>query len=100
MDWNQSHFVSDVFVVDGDKSCESVEKEAEPLFSYDWEGLKTYYFDKRKNNEPTFVSSYQNGKNQATNEMADAGFPMIQMSQFNGKRICGKMMKSNYVNSK
>ena len=42
-EWTENKFVSEVFVVDAGRSCAGEREGAEPLFSYDWEGLRPYF---------------------------------------------------------
>lgn len=61
LDWQKSHFVSDIFVVDANENCQSVDQDAQPLFTYDWDGLKAYY-SSSYDGRPTFASSEGSGK--------------------------------------
>lgn len=43
-EWRKNKFVKDIFVVDGTESCKSKDESAEPLFSYDWQGLRPHFY--------------------------------------------------------
>ena len=38
-EWVNNKFVKEIFVVDGDRSCQDMNSKAEVLFSYNWQGL-------------------------------------------------------------
>ena len=89
-EWVNNKFIKDIFVVDGDRSCQDMNSKAEVLFSYNWQGLQPYY----RNKEDEFTLKPDNGasKRRVYYEMVSPGFPMVQASNFGGYRICATKM--------
>ena len=93
-EWVKNKFIKDVFVVDGWKNCDQRDAKAEPLFSYDWQGLIPYY-SKYEDFDEVFTMETDNGrtdKYRIDYQVANPGFPMVQISNLGGKRICAIKM--------
>lgn len=96
-EWKHSVFVKNVFVVDASKDCAAEKEGGQTLFTYDWPGLRSYYDNEGRT---TFESKHREGRVIVPHEIKEPGFPMMQNSVFDGKKICGETLDFSYTETK
>ena len=43
-EWIHNKFVKEIFIVNSSQNCHDKDSNAEPLITYDWQGLQPYYW--------------------------------------------------------